>query len=112
MERSKAKKRRLLWLAVLGLLGLALALYFYDSRGPLETVRGEVLSTRTYPHDPPNEPAHTHIEAVIEIEGRSHTVREADGYETGDQATVVITRGRLTGRARVVDVGPASNRNR
>jgi hypothetical protein len=89
-------------------LGLGLALYVYDYRGRLETVRGEVVSTRSYPHETPTEPPHSHTEAVIEAEGRRFTVREADGVEVGQPVTVVVSRGRLTGRTRFVALGPVS----
>ena len=91
---------------ILAVAAGAVALYVYDYQGPLETISGEVGSTRTYPHQTATEPLHTHTEAMIEFEGRSHTVSQADGVKRGQKVVVVVKRGRLSGRPRFVDFRP------
>ena len=100
--RSRKVRRRMRRIAALVVLGGAIGLYVYDYGGPLETVRGRVASTRTYPHRGTGERPHTHTEAVIEYEGARYTLPRADGLRKGQRILVDVRRGRLSGRLRYV----------
>lgn len=104
---SRKVRRRMRWILVV--LGGAIGLYVYDYRAPLETVRGRVASTRTYPHRGTGGRPHTHIEAVIEYEGARHTLPRADGLRKGQGILVDVRRGRLSGRLRYVSFRPTAS---
>lgn len=94
---SKKSRLRRRWLAILVGLGGAVGLYAFDRSGQLETVPAEVVDLRTYPHTPVGGEAHTHTDAVIEYEGRQHTLERADDLSRGEWVEVSVRRGRLSG---------------
>jgi hypothetical protein len=101
IDRSRRIWRRARRLALLVILGGAIALYIYDRGGPSETIRAEVVRVRPYTHQSTSGGGpHTHTEAVIEFEGRRHTLPRADGLTVGQEVLVDVRRGRLSGRPR------------
>ena len=107
--RSRADRRRrgryIGWV-VLGTPALAFLIYQVDRSGPLETVDGMVVETRSYTHNAGDRQGpHTHVEAVLEYEGHRHTVRPGDRFRQLDPVQVEVRRGRLTGYPYFVQAG-------
>ena len=95
---GKRRRGRIYALIVLGLLTVAVALYYVDRSGASETLSGTVVQTSTYMHsgrDARGE--HSHVSAVIEFEGHRQKVEPGDRFRQSQVVSVEIRRGRITG---------------
>jgi len=82
---------------ILGALALVFIAYLFDRSGPLETIDGLCVDTRSYTHTSTDgEGPHTHVEAVLEYERHRYALRPGDRFKIGEPVTVEIRRGRLT----------------
>ena len=106
---SRADRRRRgrnigLW--VLGIAALVFIFYLIDRSGPLETVNGVVVETRSYTHSGGDRSgAHTHVEAVLEFEDHRYTLQPGDRFAEGQLIQVEVHRGRITGYPYFVQAG-------
>jgi len=110
--RNKQVSNRKALAAVLAIPAIGfgvMALRQLEESGSVERVTAPVVSTSQYDHVTPQEGAHQHTAAMVEIDGDTHEVRPADGAVPGSQLQVRISRGAITGNVRVLglDAGPA-----
>ena len=99
-KADKKRRGRNLGTIILGALGLLFIGFLIDRTGPEESLVGEVVETRNYEHNSGDQQgSHTHVEAIIEFEGKRHTLSPADRLRRGDRVYVLVRRGRFTGYA-------------
>lgn len=107
MKTARRRRRlvRFTWLFWLSPIVLVPAVWAYETSGPSEMALAEVIETERYPHRTQGQGAHSHVRAILLIEGRVKTsIERGDQYRRGEQVKVWVRRGRITGRPRFLDL--------